>query len=330
MKPSTNSALADTHPEYSLIDDVPYRDAAALRENVIHGSAAFPCAYYRADANTHAPGEAFVCKHHWHDEIEILYLEAGTYRLEINTERFDIPGPGFVFVRSGELHAIFSEGPFAERAIVFDPEILCFKSSDPAEKTYLGPLRRNELALPRLITVEHPAFPRLELLYKDIMGAFLPVGTDIHGRPNSRYIAVTAAGQLRIKANLLALLAELAEYELLSPDAPEPDQHVELVKETITYMREHYSEKLYIADLASQANLNKEYFCRFFKSVIGKPPMEYLNELRIRQASRLLRETDSAVADIALACGFNNLGNFNRTFKKYTGSTPLHYRSNAV
>ncbi len=312
--------------EHSRMDGISYTDTASLREKVIHGSAAFPCACYKADATTHTPEESFVCKHHWHDELEILYLEEGTYRLEINMDRYDITGPCLVFVRSGELHALFCDGPFTERAIVFSPEILHFIGNDPVQKAYLDPLIRNELALPRLVADTDAAFFRLQALYKDMLESFREAGSDSHGRPNSRYSAASPAGQLRIKADLLAMLAELADHDMLQRDTPTPDMHVELVKDSITYMREHYAEKLYISDLAKQANLNKEYFCRFFKNALGKPPMEYLNELRIREAVRMLQETDKAVADIALACGFNNLGNFNRTFKKCTGDTPLHYR----
>ena len=72
--------------------------------------------------------------------------------------------------------------------------------------------------------------------------------------------------------------------------------------------------------------MNEQYFCRFFKKALGKSPISYLNEYRIKQAMLLLQTTDMPVMDICLDCGFNNLGNFLREFKKNTGLTPLQYR----
>ena len=82
-----------------------------------------------------------------------------------------------------------------------------------------------------------------------------------------------------------------------------------------------------IQDLAGQVHMNEQYFCRFFKKSLGRSPMEYLNEYRIKQAMRLLEETDLPVTEVCLECGYNNLGNFLRAFKKYTQTTPLKYRN---
>ncbi len=72
--------------------------------------------------------------------------------------------------------------------------------------------------------------------------------------------------------------------------------------------------------------MNEQYFCRFFKKAIGRSPIEYVNEYRIKQAIRLLEETDLPITDVCLECGYNNLGNFLREFRKVTGTTPLQYR----
>lgn len=91
-------------------------------------------------------------------------------------------------------------------------------------------------------------------------------------------------------------------------------------------MKENYREKIYISDLAGRVNLNEQYFCRLFKKAIGCSPIEYLNEYRVRQARQLLEKTDLQVMEVCLECGYNNLGNFLREFRKYTGTTPLQYR----
>ena len=76
----------------------------------------------------------------------------------------------------------------------------------------------------------------------------------------------------------------------------------------------------------SQWCMNEQYFCRFFKKAIGRSPIEYVNEYRVKQSLRLLEETDLPITEVCLESGYNNLGNFLREFRKYTGTTPLQYR----
>ncbi|MDE6992632.1 MAG: helix-turn-helix transcriptional regulator, partial [Lachnospiraceae bacterium] len=83
---------------------------------------------------------------------------------------------------------------------------------------------------------------------------------------------------------------------------------------------------IYISDLAGQVNLNEQYFCRLFKKAIGYSPIAYINEYRIKQAKRLLEETDLQVTEVCLESGFNNFGNFLQEFRRHTGTTPLQYR----
>lgn len=132
--------------------------------------------------------------------------------------------------------------------------------------------------------------------------------------------------QLYIKASLLRILAGLSAHRLLLPTEKSADKRVESIKTVLSYIKDNYKEKIHISDLAGQANLNQQYFCRFFKKAIGRSPMAYLNDYRIRQARRLLEETDLPVTEVCLECGYNNLGNFLKEFRKAAGTTPLKYR----
>jgi len=67
-------------------------------------------------------------------------------------------------------------------------------------------------------------------------------------------------------------------------------------------------------------------FNRFIKKRTGKTFIEYLNDVRIGYASRKLIERDLSVSEIAFMCGFNNIANFNRVFKKCKNRTPTKYR----
>ena len=145
---------------------------------------------------------------------------------------------------------------------------------------------------------------------------------------SSEYQTVTEdiASQLFIRAGFLKMLGFLSSFSLLTQPEKADDYRVQIIKSSLEFIRKHYQEKIYIRDLAGNASMNEQYFCRFFKKILGKSPITYINEYRIKQAIILLQTTDSPVMDICLDCGFNNLGNFLREFKKDTGFTPLQYR----
>ena len=73
------------------------------------------------------------------------------------------------------------------------------------------------------------------------------------------------------------------------------------------------------------ANLHPSAFCRFFKEKSGKSLSEFVSDMRISYACRLIIEGKMSVSQICFESGFNNISNFNRTFKKHTGFTPTNY-----
>ena len=100
----------------------------------------------------------------------------------------------------------------------------------------------------------------------------------------------------------------------------------EPIKKIINYIYENYNRKIYIEDLALEANMNVQYFCRFFKSVVGKTPVEYINSYRIEKATELLQTETLSISNIALNVGIDNFSYFIKQFKKYKNSTPSQYR----
>lgn len=308
-----------------------------LKEIRQHGTKSFPCAIYR----THSVGKGVLVKHHWHDEIELLYFSGGAFRLEINMESYPVPSECFYFINPGELHSIITETSEShwEDAIVFAPTVLSFDSYDEAQIHLIKPIRNGRLLFPRCITPEHPAFATIREAFMDIMRSFGQVLEDTSANispitdqredsapTDSSLVTDDLTSQLYIKSSLLYILATLSAHKLFTPTEKNLDKRVESIKTVLTYIKENYQEKIYIADLAGQVNLNEQYFCRLFKKAIGRSPMEYINEYRIKQTLRLLEETDLPVTEVCLECGYNNLGNFLREFRKYTGTTPLQYR----
>lgn len=298
------------------------QQSSVFKEIRTHGTQSFPCAAYR----THSVGKGTLVKHHWHDEAEILYFSGGEFRLEINMESFSVRSECFYFINPGELHSIITETAAShwEDAVVFSPGILSFDSYDDAQIHLVKPIQNGKLLFPRCIEPQHPAFLPLRNAFLDIMRAFGQRTED--SVSDSSLVTNDLTSQLYIKSSLLYILATLSAHGLFMPSEKNFDKRVETIKTALTYIKSNYHEKIYISDLARQVNLNEQYFCRLFKKAIGCSPVEYINEYRIKQAKRLLEESDLPVMEICLECGFNNQGNFLQEFRRRTGTTPLQYR----
>lgn len=292
----------------------------SLKEQKDHGTLVFPCGLYEVFEDTIWSG----VKHHWHDEIEIIYFMKGDYKLNVNMESYDIHEECFCFINSGDLHSIEPLSKSIESAIVLNPCILSFEHYDMAQIRLLHPLVKGKLRFPRILTPSNPAFKKVKEEYQEILNAFHQTG--FYLCEDTQTITENPASQLMIRASLLKILGTLSFYSLLTEPVKTDDYRIEIIKSSLAYIRSHYQDKLYIRDLARQANMNEQYFCRFFKKALGKSPVSYINEYRIKQAIILLQTTDLPVMDICLDCGFHNLGNFLREFKKDTSFTPLQYR----
>ena len=98
------------------------------------------------------------------------------------------------------------------------------------------------------------------------------------------------------------------------------------IQKVIDYLHENYQKEIHLADVAGHVHMSEVSFSRFMKKRTGKNYIEYLNDLRLGIASRHLIDTTKTVAEISYECGFNNLSNFNRIFKKRKGVTPKEFR----
>jgi AraC-like DNA-binding protein len=92
------------------------------------------------------------------------------------------------------------------------------------------------------------------------------------------------------------------------------------------YIAEHSTHPIVLSQAASAAHMSVPAFTRFFKKCTGKTFIEYLTELRVGAACRLLVETDRTVTQVCYATGFNNISNFNRRFRELKGVTPRDFR----
>lgn len=140
------------------------------------------------------------------------------------------------------------------------------------------------------------------------------------------------AGMLR-QNYLFELLAFLGRYgrESRQPqlaDVTEAAAQEAAIQDAATYIYHHFREPLNLELLAERAHMSPAYFSRRFKKLTGFGYKEYLNYVRLKEASKMLLETELPVMDIAQLCGFSDGNYFGDLFKKEKGISPRMYRKN--
>ena len=98
------------------------------------------------------------------------------------------------------------------------------------------------------------------------------------------------------------------------------------IEKVFEYMNANYDKKVTLAEVAKIANMPEASFSRFIKRRTGKTFINNLNEIRLGRASRMLIDTNNNIAEIAYKCGFNNISNFNRIFKRKKFCVPKEFR----
>lgn len=116
----------------------------------------------------------------------------------------------------------------------------------------------------------------------------------------------------------------MAETRLLPPSGTRPPDSICLLKQIFDT---RYAEKLTLDSLAGELHWNKYKLEKDFKKYFGRSPFDYLLNVRVKAACRMLRETGGSIVHIGLAVGIENTSYFIRIFKRRTGMSPLEYRT---
>lgn len=111
-----------------------------------------------------------------------------------------------------------------------------------------------------------------------------------------------------------------------SPVFPHISSLHQKVSEIAQYIERHYAEPLSLGAISRHFSISTYYLCRIFKETSGFSINEYLNAIRLREAQKLLRNTNLPVIRVSEMAGFGSISNFGRVFKNYYGVSPLQYR----
>jgi len=252
---------------------------------------------------------------HFHSEFEILYVIEGTGTSFVadNVEPF----------QAGDLAIMGSNLPHFWRS---DEK---YHAEDSKEKiNYIVVQFQAELF--RESILDYPEFHLLKQFFSRASRGirFLPPFSEKAGK---KIIKIAqSSGIERVVALILLLdsMAKTEHYRVLAGELYQQQNHDftdDRLTKVLHFINTCYQQRIDLNKVADIANLHPSAFCRFFKEKTGKSLSEYLADMRISYACKLLTEGKLAVSQICFESGFNNLSNFNRTFKKQTGITPTAY-----
>jgi len=252
---------------------------------------------------------------HFHSEYEILYVQDGfgTSFVADNIEEFN----------SGDLALIGSNLPH------FWKSDASFYIKENDKKIKYIVIQFSRVFFKEAIT-EYPEFHLIkELLERAKRG--IRFEKDFSVQAERRILKVAKSKGFRrtmLLLDFLQYLAKTEKYKLLAGELYQPENH-DFTNNRLTkvmhYLNTAYLKKVELEKVADVANMHPSAFCRYFKEKSGKSLSEFVNDMRISYACRLIIEGKMLVSQICFESGFNNLSNFNRHFKKHTGFTPTGY-----
>lgn len=271
-----------------------------LQERKHHGRPGFPFAVYRGNLPEYIVSYPL----HWHEEMELIYVVSGCGNITVQAEHFTVRTGDIVVIPPQRVHSIeqLADRPMEYFNILFRLSLLDSEQVAPVHQCSLYHLpyqnSRNEaITGPVLSLIENrkqtdPAYPLL------------------------------------IRANLSQIL-----YQLLRqmPGDSEPDNRGRLnydrLKVVLEYLREHYSRPISVAEAAAMCGFSASHFMKLFRELTGLSFAQYVKQLRLEAAARLLRENKKRIGEIAEETGFHNLSYFTRAFEAKYHMTPGVYRS---
>lgn len=178
---------------------------------------------------------------------------------------------------------------------------------------------------------DQPQFSAIKELFKRSLHGICFKGA-VREKATIKIKNMLGVDEVESAAGLISVLNTLArsdEYELLSHyDYKSHAIHrdTERMSTVYHYLLDNFKRDISLSEIASVANLTEEAFCRYFKKHTRKTHTEFMNELRISYACRLLQQKQLSVLDVCFESGYKNISYFNRQFKLQMATSPLKYQ----
>ena len=273
-------------------------------ENRQRGTRDFPVEFHHIDIRH----PRYTMPYHWHMESELLRVLQGQLTLTLDEREFTVHPGDSVFINGGVLHGGFPENCIYE-CIVFDMH--------PFAEGRVACRESLESFLSHKLLVQE-YFPKQMQEFSNILCRLFQAVPDT--TPGHELIALGYFYQF------FGLILQTGSYTSGPSDPRGGDRRIRQLKQALEVIESQYDTDITLQELSQAAGMSPKYFCRFFRAMTHRTPIEYLHYYRMERASYLLISTDLPITQIALDCGFNDLSYFIRSFKKYKGTTPKKYR----
>lgn len=273
------------------------------KERLVHGTFNFPIGLYHQTPRS----PRYTMTHHWHREFEVMHIISGAFHLTINDTTTTYHAGDVIFINSGFIHGGTPEDGCIYDCVVFDMRIL-LKENHACNKT-LNDIQNRKI----------------------LVNTLLSQGCDYIAPVMDKLTMAMAGRAVGYEFMVQAALNELFGYILYYKLYQEPDsnsaeiERLDSIKEVLAYISENYANNIALDDLARIAGMNPKYFCRYFRSMTERTPIDYLNYYRIECACEMLSTRDITIKEAAISCGFNDESYFIKTFHKYKGITPKQF-----
>ena len=258
-------------------------------------------------------GDGIICTGFHERAMEIIEITSGKVLVQIGTEFAEAKAGEFLYVPPTMVFRVDAvDGEAGMRSMVFDSSIIEINMENfDTEIFYMFYVQsKNKIVV---FGEGHPVH--------DTLSKYMQESYD-------EYVSKDVCYKLPIRANIYLMMTALLRYYCGSKnDLDRMIYHnVMRLRPIITYIANHYKEKIYIETLSDMITVSPDYFTKMFKDSIGKTPIDYINGLRINRAMQMLATTDTSVNDISDSLGFSNSNYFHKIFKQYMNTSPVAYR----
>ncbi|MBB6022380.1 AraC-like DNA-binding protein/mannose-6-phosphate isomerase-like protein (cupin superfamily) [Paenibacillus sp. JGP012] len=249
---------------------------------------------------------------HFHDHYELYYLLSGERIYFIKDRSYRVKAGDLVFVDRNTVHKTLESGmPDHERIVLYvKPELFAAMAVASALTDALTEPFRWDVPIVRL-----PA-----------QSGKVTEGIVTEILKEMRHPDEGTGMMLRHRAlELLLHTYRCRHLGRIHMSEQEPVLHPK-IQTVVRYLNDHYAAALTLPETAARFRISPHYLSRLFKQTTGFTFSDYLNLLRVKEAQRLLRETEQSVTDIALLAGFGNFSHFGKVFKRIVQLSPRAYR----
>lgn len=283
-----------------------------LKEKTNHGDYILPFTTYSGKICD----EFSIIPLHYHEEIEITLNVNGQSTYNIDLKDFHSCDGDIYIIKPYSLHSIKKDEDFTStwNTIVFKLDMLKSSQADGCLIKYLAPIINEEHILPVKITKEDTG-------YEDIL--------KVVKQTFKCYKEKAPAFELELKSKLFHLFSLLYKNDLITKKqsiGKIPVNVTNKIKNILNYINENYRNHITVQDLAKITDFSEYHFMKFFKKYIGMTAIEYINNYRLEESAKLLKNTDRSIMDISLDVGFNNVSYFTKLFTKKYNVTPKKFR----